>query len=166
VVLAPTRVQHSIAKAIETLGGGAPAAAASVAPVRLRLWLVDALPGEAPLAADLAVVAEALDAARPALGAVRFTLADAFALQLNPDGSSANAGSGRGNRIQVVLRAAPNGVQARLDVLSENSASLETSTLLPFGKTLVLAELSAAPTPNHTPTRLILVRAEAVDAGS
>src|SRR5205085_10383088 len=79
VVLAPLSTQDSIAKAIERLGGegtdpngGKPGAAPTG--VRLSVWIVDASAAGGSDDAALAPLADALAAARTAIGATSFRL--------------------------------------------------------------------------------------------
>jgi hypothetical protein len=166
VVLAPLQTQASVEKAVAKLGGGKPAAgAAAEGSVRLTVWLVDAVDGAGADDALLADLAPALEAARGALGAVRFRLHDGVAVSTIPNGSEAKVVSGRGTQARAHLRPIGGGVQAELFITGVGPGSIETTTALPFGQTIVLARLAAPAAggraPEGTePTRLYIVRAE------
>ena len=163
VVLAPLSTQESIRRAILELAGEGPAeqAATQVSQaVRLDVWVVDVAAGEPGDEAALAPLAEALAAAKPTIGAGPFRLADSLVVSTIPNGGNAHVESGRGTRVGASLRPAAGGLLAEIDITGDGPGHINTTTKLPFGKFVVLAQV-AAPGDGGAP-RLYIVRAEPV----
>lgn len=161
VVLAPLSTQASIAKAIEELGGGdRDAPAATPAGVRLAVWTIDASGAAGNDDAALAPLADALAAARAAVGEKSFRLYDTFEVSTTPNGGNAQLTSGRGTLVRMDLRPASGGVQAEIEIqTADGPGRIQTTTVLPFGQFVVLAQI-AAPGEGRGP-RVYVVRADA-----
>jgi hypothetical protein len=167
VVLAPARMQASIGKTIASLAS-AEAQPSSTGSVRVEYWLVDALPGAGESEGMLAPVQPALDAARPALGEVRFRLVESVSL-LSATSRNASAETlARTVNIRHQLTPAQGGVFAsiHIDPNAHNPdisrIELRVSAELPFGQTLLLAQQDAPG--NDGVRRLVLVRAQPASA--
>ncbi|MFN7550245.1 MAG: hypothetical protein ACK59M_07705 [Pseudomonadota bacterium] len=156
LVLAPARIQTGIGDAIATLGAGAPAADASDS-VTLDLWSIVAVPGEGADDPTLAPLAAALDAARPALGRVRFEQGDALSVTALAANEPFDARTPGGFAVNGVLNRAESGVTARLGV---SNPALSTTLQLRFGEALVVARVPDG----DSRIRVLVARARPVDA--
>ncbi len=75
LVLAPQRMQDSIASSIKEMTGKNPDTAASPQPLRLDAWVVDAYPGQGPADPSLAAIQPALAAFSKVMGQTHFSQA-------------------------------------------------------------------------------------------
>ena len=164
LVLAPESVQDGIGAVIAELGSGAPAEppTAADATVMLDIWSVDAIPEIGADDPSLAPVSTALEAARSALGKVRFQRRDALSITGRSDGNTFRAQSpaapGRpGFAVVATLRAVDGGVNARLEM---QELLLSTTLDLRFGEVTVLAQAAA----EDGRTRVLIARARPADA--
>lgn len=140
LVLAPESVQADVGRAIASLGGDAGGPRPSTT-VMLELWSIDVLPGEDADDPSLAPIADALQAARGALGRVRFQLKDALSIASRTDSDPINARTPAGFSVGGKLHAADGGVSAQLMI---GQPQLSTSLDLRFGEALVIARIAAA----------------------
>lgn len=155
LVLAPESIQEDVTTSLAKLGGGR--ANPAIAPVVLDVWSIDALPGEGADDPSLAPVAEALAAARPALGAVRFVRTGAVSVAARTDGSLVRAETPQGFAIDAELRGADGGVTARL---SMRDPQFLTTVDLRFDGFVVLSQFAA----QEGRTRVLVARARPADA--
>jgi hypothetical protein len=160
MVLAPGRIHSGVRSAIESIGGPE-AARPAIVPVRLEVWLVDAQPGRAADDPALAPIAEALQSTRTHLGEVGFVRYDALSMVGSTRGDSIDMRSGRGTRVGARLRGIDGGVYGQIEIGGDAHA-MKTATELPFGQTLVLAELASETAGGAM--RLYVVRASAPNA--
>jgi hypothetical protein len=75
LVLAPKRMQDSIAASIKQIVGKGPHAEKPSGPLRLNAWIVDAYPDQGPAAPSLKAIRPALEAFAKAMGPVHFVQA-------------------------------------------------------------------------------------------
>lgn len=163
LVLAPVLTQGTIADAVQKLGGGAVVANVAASTVRLELWLVDTDSSAGADDAALQPIQQALDAARPSLGMVRFRMHDQLTLAAMPNGGLASARSGRLTEVDAHLRPISTGIQVELKVAAGDLARLESTTSLKLGETMVLAQLSAGGDAASA-TRLYVLRATSLSS--
>lgn len=163
LVLAPITLQASVSEVLKSLdvesADHAPGIGTSV---RMQYWLVEA---DGALAQDdpaTAPLKDALEAARPALGAVHFRVHDSLSLTANPDGEMATAISGLGTLAQNKLRPASGGVRAGIQLRAQSGGSLDTTATVPFDQTLVLAAIGSNAPGAPPKTRLYVIRAERI----
>jgi hypothetical protein len=162
VVLAPLATHASIDNAIAKLGGGTKAVAADApAGVRLDFWILDAVPGATADDAALAPLAPALGAVRASVGGHFFRVHDTLAISTIPNGGMAEVASGLGTRASAHLRPIAQGVQVDLEVSGAGPGRISTTTALPFGQYVVLAQIATSAEGGAPGTpRLYVVRAE------
>jgi len=167
VVLAPLATHASIDNAIAKLGGGSkPEAADTPAGVRLSFWILDAAPGATADEAALAPLATALGAVRASLGGHFFRVHDTLAVSTIPNGGMAEVASGLGTHATAHLRPIAQGVQVELEVSGVGAGRISTTTALPFGQYVVLAQIAAAADGGAAGApRLYVVRAEPATVG-
>jgi hypothetical protein len=161
VVLAPLATHASIDNAIAKLGGGTNAAANDApAGVRLDFWILDAAPGATADDAALAPLAATLGTVRASVGGHYFRVHDTLSVSTIPNGGMAEVASGLGTRASAHLRPMAQGVQVDLEVSGSGPGRISTTTALPFGHYVVLAQIAAGDGGATGGLRLYVVRAE------
>ena len=188
VVLAPASLQASIEASLHALSSNAPPrgddGANAEAPLRLSLWIVDALPGNGADGPSLAILAPALDEVRKTVGAAHFALRDMTEAVSRVDapqpmqrswvGSDSQQRSMRclltrrrdGYALDMMLSDMVPAAEQAGAAPRYTPSQTSTNTSIRTGQTLVLAQ---SPLPAHGSdpggARLYIIRVDAIPAG-
>lgn len=144
LVLAPERMQDSIALSIKEMTGKNPQAAASPQPLRLNAWIVDAYPGKGPVDPSLAAIQPALAAFSKAMGPTHFTLAH-YLTAVSNVGFNTTLLPLPGRSFSYELNSSGNSLVLRFDYRDSyrhRAVGLDGQTVAQLGQTLVLGLIS------------------------
>lgn len=161
LVLATRDVQASVEQTLTHLAGARLMAGPDPGPVSVHFWVVDAS-DDPDGDADLAAIADTLNAVRTHTGAVGFDLRTHLVLTTTVGGLDRSRVADE--HAQVDMRLSPGSEGVNMDLSMEaGTMNLRSQTRLTLGQTIVLAQ--AAPKERDAGRiRLVIVRAEA--AGS
>lgn len=152
VVLAPKRMQDSIAASIKEIAGTSATTAKPTGPIRLNAWIVDAYPGSGRSDPSLQSIEPALESFSKAMGPAHFTQAH-YLTAVSDIGTHTVITPLPGRMFSYGINRSDGGLVLRFNYLNnyrQRSVGLQGQVTVQLGQILVLGLISDRPSETST----------------